>query len=231
LDLVLGMAAQRTMFHYGVELEGLKYNGPELGELRRRMGIGKKVELAFDPGDLGHINVFDPLKETYICVPAVDQAYATGLSLWQHKVIRRYAQHQLNARNNIVALAQAKAEIRALVERDFNRKSTHGRKRHARFMEDHSGASVSKREANQPGLTAPPDDESGSSSGMHDPLSEHTENGLHPSPVSDAVVGSPSLFTDDEVLPVFEAALDLPRSPVAPKAPAQRVPGTEEVDD
>jgi hypothetical protein len=37
-----------------------------------------------------------------------------------------YAQRQLNARTDIVALAQAKAEIRALVERDFNRKSTPG---------------------------------------------------------------------------------------------------------
>src|SRR5207249_6875154 len=88
--------------------------------------------------DLGHINVLDPLKETYIRIPVVDQAYAKGISLWQHKVIRRYAQRQLNARTDIVALAQAKAEIRALVERDFNRKSTRGRKRHARFMEDHS---------------------------------------------------------------------------------------------
>ena len=78
------------------------------------------------------------LKETYIWVPAVDQAYATGLSLWQHRVIRRYAQCQLNARTDMVALAQAKAEIRALVDRDFNRKSTRGRKRHARFMEDHT---------------------------------------------------------------------------------------------
>src|SRR5207249_8757547 len=88
--------------------------------------------------DLGHINVFDPLKEMYIRIPAVDQAYAQGISLWQHKVIRRYAQRQLNARTDIVALAEAKADIRALVERDFNRKSTRGRKRHARFLEDHS---------------------------------------------------------------------------------------------
>jgi hypothetical protein len=43
--------------HYGIELEGLKHNGPELGELRRRIGSGTKVELTFDPGDLGHINV------------------------------------------------------------------------------------------------------------------------------------------------------------------------------
>ena len=65
------MTVQRVVFHYGIELEGLKYNGPELGELRRRMGAGAKVELTFDPGDLGHVNVLDPQKGTYICVPAV----------------------------------------------------------------------------------------------------------------------------------------------------------------
>ena len=42
--------------------------------------------------------------------PAVNERYANGLSLWQHRVIRRYAQRQLNIRTNIVALAQAKAE-------------------------------------------------------------------------------------------------------------------------
>jgi hypothetical protein len=229
------MTAQRVVFHYGIELEGLKYNGPELGELRRRMGTGIKVELTFDPGDLGHINVFDPLKETYICVPAVDQAYATGLSFWQHKVIRRYAQRQMEARTDIMALAQAKAEIRALVERDFNRKSTRGRKRHARFMEDHSSASLSEREANQPALTGPPGEEMGSGSGMHPPLADQTEEGAHRSqevrPASGAAADSSGLFTDDEVLPVFEAALDLPRSPVAPKAPAERFSGTEEADE
>lgn len=179
LQVVLGMTAQRAVFHNGVELEGLKYNGPELGELRRRMGPGVKVELTFDPGDLGHIHVFDPLKETYIRVPAMDQAYATRLSLWQHKVIRRYAQRLLQARTDMVALAQAKAEIRALVERDFNRKSTRGRKRRARFMEDHSSARLPEREARQPGLTAQPGDETSCSSSGHDPLTEHTKNRPH----------------------------------------------------
>ena len=81
-----------------------------------------------------------PRREPTSVIPAVNQAYAKGLSFWQNKVIRRYAQRQLDARTDIVALAQAKAEIRALVERDFNRKSTRGRKRHARFMEDHTAA-------------------------------------------------------------------------------------------
>ncbi len=64
-----------------------------------------------------------PARKTYIRVPAVDQGYAKGLSLWQHKVTRRYAQRQLSARTDIAALAQAKAEIRELVERDWERKA------------------------------------------------------------------------------------------------------------
>jgi len=199
LDLVLGMSVQRVVFHYGIELEGLKYNGPELGELRRRMGVGAKVELTFDPGDLGHVNVLDPQNGAYIRVAAVDQGYAKGLSLWQNKVIRRYSQRQLDARTDIVALAQAKAEIRALVERDFNRKSTRGRKRHARFMADDTAATMSDVvSAEITGRTV--DDP-----GVHPkPMAEAALTPRPPSPRRDALV-------DDESLPVFEADLDLPR--------------------
>jgi putative transposase len=196
LEIVLGMTVQRVVFHYGIELEGLKYNSPELGELRRRIGTGAKVELTFDPGDLGHVNVLDSQKGTYVIVPAVNQSYAKGLSFWQNKVIRRYAQRQLDARTDIVALAQAKAEIRALVERDFNRSATRGRKRHARFMEDHTAATSSE----VVGVKVTADDVGG-----------------HPRPPGevDSTPRTPyarrDVLGDDEILPVFEADLDLPR--------------------
>ena len=191
LDIVLGMTAQRVLFHYGIELEGLKYNGPELGQLRRRQGARFKVELTFDPGDISHINVLDSGKGEYLRIPAIDQAYAKGLSLWQHKVIRRYAQRQLDARTDLVALAKAKAEIRALVERDFNRKSARGRKRHARFLEDHTDKTVS------PIATAV--------------TSEGNAN-CESISVLQTPPALPEAFSDDEVLPVFEANLDLPVS-------------------
>jgi putative transposase len=200
LDVVLGMTVQRVVFHYGIELEGLKYNSPELGELRRRSGPGVQVELTFDPGDLGQIHVFDSLKETYLSIPAVDQAYAKGVSLWQHKVIRHYAQRQLNARTDIVALAEAKAEIRRLVERDFNRKSTRGRKRHARFMADHSNTTISPM--NSPTL---PDTNSNDFK-KRSSVGSHTLEGNR-----DPEAGT---FSDEAVLPVFEADFDLPLSPV-----------------
>lgn len=155
LDTVLGMTVQRVVFHYGIELEGLKYNGPELGELRRRIGTVAKVELTFDPGNLGHINVLDPHKGTYFFVPAVDQAYAKGLSLWQNRVIRRYSRRELKGRTDPVALAEAKAAIRALVDRDLNRKSMHSRKRHARFTEGQMKNSPAEKVADLP-FSSPP---------------------------------------------------------------------------
>ena len=218
LDVALGMTAQRVVFHYGIELGGLKYNGPELGELHRRIGSGAKVQLTFDPGDLGHINVFDPLRENYIRVGAVDQAYASGLSLWQHKVIRRYAQRQLNARTDIVALAQAKAEIRALVERDFNRKSTRGRKRHARFMEDHTTAAGSELFDTGPARDTAPKC-LGSQAYLTDD-GEEREQPLATNTAPDQTAARSGAFIDDAVLPVFEAGLDLPHlQPAAEVAP------------
>ncbi len=229
LDIVLGMTVHRVAFHYGIELEGLKYNDPELGELRRRVGAAAKVELTFDPGDLSHIHVFDPQKATYVRVPAVDGAYARGLSLWQHRVIRRYAQCRLNMRTDVVALAEAKAEIRALVERDFNRKSSRGGKRQARFMEDHTKALGAEGLANPPALSVP---SAGSVAGVpatHPQSTEEAEKGQHRSsevpPTFDSITRIEA-FTDDETLPVFEAALDLPRSPAA-AVPTNSVPVME----
>ncbi|MGA2372333.1 MAG: Mu transposase C-terminal domain-containing protein [Candidatus Korobacteraceae bacterium] len=226
LDVVLGMIVQRVVFHYGIELEGLKYNSPELGELRRRMGTGAKVELTFDPGDLGHINVLDPLNGTYIRILAVDQIYAKGLSLWQNKVIRRYAKRQLNARTDIVALAQAKAEIRALVDRDLNRKSTRGRKRHARYREDHTNATLSMAVNVSADASAPdcPD--------AQPRLPGCAAQTRQPWPDADAapdpIATWSDTFTDDETLPIFEADLDLPRVPVSATVPAKDTCGTEE---
>lgn len=210
LDIVLGMTAHRVVFHYGIELEGLKYNSPEMGELRRLLGANLKVELTFDAGDLGHINVLDPLKGTYICVPAVDESYAKGLSLWQNKVIRRYAQRELDGRTDIVALAQAKAEIRGLVERDFNRKSTRGRKRHARFMEDHTSSTLWQRPADSHDVvrrlsgSIPQPHPHAVNSAVEDQGRQSSQRTAAPDPTN--------LFIDDEILPAYEADLDLPHS-------------------
>jgi hypothetical protein len=141
----------------------------------------------------------------------------------------------LHARTDIVALAQAKAEIRALVERDFNRKSTRGRKRHARFLADHTGAGFSEQGASQLYLAGPPGDEGAGGQSMHHPLPEGTAESAQASPgvcpVPDETNSRLSVFADDEILPVFEAGLDLPRSPIATADSANGVSRPEEVDE
>ena len=53
---------------------------------------------------------------------ALNQAYANGLSLWQHKVCKRYAKNSLG-RADVEALAEAKQTIQELIAKDlFNKK-------------------------------------------------------------------------------------------------------------
>lgn len=147
--------------------------------------------------------MLDPQKGTYFPVLAVNQNYTKGLSLWQHRVIRRFAQRQLNDRIDLLALAQAKADIRALVERDFNRKSTRGRKRHARFLEVHSKplghVSVAGTDPNRDQNAVSPE--------------AAPDTGLEPHQQAEAAPMTETSSTSEEILPLFESGLDLPRLP------------------
>jgi putative transposase len=53
-----------------------------------------------------------------VAIPAVSQDYTKGLSLWQHKVIRKFAAQEAE-QVDIVALAIAKQKIQDIVKRDW----------------------------------------------------------------------------------------------------------------
>ena len=92
------------------------------------------------------------------------------------------------------------------MERDFNRKSTRGRKRHARFMEDYTTATPSEVASAEPVGSGNP--ESRDDPGEH----QKPPAGESPAPKPPACLNA---FTDDEILPVFEADLDLPHPSAA----------------
>ena len=97
-------------------------------KFRRRIGVGAKVELTFDPAP-GHVNVRDrQSKATSAFRGGPGLCRGPPLAEQSHPPLCR---RQLNA-EPISWLAQAKAEIPPWG--DFNRKSTRGRKRHARFL-------------------------------------------------------------------------------------------------
>jgi putative transposase len=134
LDVLLGSSAARVLSHKGIEFEGLSYNSPDLTELRMRYGEKLKVDIRFDEADLGTIAVLSPDKTDSFKVPALNCNYASGLSLWQHRIIKNYAR-KLRLKHSSVGWLEAKALIAELIETDILRKKKKSRSRVARYLD------------------------------------------------------------------------------------------------
>jgi putative transposase len=134
LNVLLGMIIERTIQNEGIEFEVLFYADETLAGLRRNGK--KKVKCKVNPSDLGFISVFDTDKKGYVPVVSVNPEYTSGLTLWQHRVIRKYARERLEGETDVISLLRAKEEIQAIVERDWlsSRTTTHKQKM-ARFKQ------------------------------------------------------------------------------------------------
>jgi putative transposase len=137
MRILLARADTRTVGRAGIEFEMLSYNSPDLQRMRQLLSKDdREVRIKYDPGDLGAIHVYDTTAKggAWLRVPTTDQDYAAGISLWQHRVVRRYVRSQ-QKEVDIEALAAAKAHIQQIVAREFvlTRKSR-GRKSAARFL-------------------------------------------------------------------------------------------------
>ena len=88
LEVLLGHVDHRVISPSGIELFGLYYNDPCLSALGGAKK-GEKFKVKYDPTDISLVHVYDNRTNRYLPVPAVDQDYTNGLSLWQHRVIKR----------------------------------------------------------------------------------------------------------------------------------------------
>jgi putative transposase len=131
LSILLGRTAQRVVHHYGIEYASLRYNCDELVPLRTKLK-GEKAKIKYHPADLSHLYVHDPFEGRYIQVPALDQEYTHGLSLWKHRVIRRVVLSEQDS-VDIAALGRAKRKIQELVDEGRRRKRQSVRSRIARW--------------------------------------------------------------------------------------------------
>jgi putative transposase len=156
LNILLGAIEHRTIQPYGIEWETMYYNSPDLRPVRLRMERmeDRQVLFKYDPGDLGRIWVFDPFEKEYIEAPAKAQNYACGLSLWKHRVIRRYALHKWS-KVNIGLLAEAQRLIQSIVQESTG-KVARGRRRIARWktggQRAGAGESAQAAESNAPSV-------------------------------------------------------------------------------
>lgn len=135
IDILLGKSFEgKKLTHKGIEINNLLYNSPDLVELRRKHGESLTVSIRIDEGNLGHIWVQIPETNEFIEVDALNYEYAQGLSLWQHKTIRRYAKNNLN-KDDPLHWAKALLEIREKIDEEINGKRKRSNARIARFSE------------------------------------------------------------------------------------------------
>jgi putative transposase len=146
LDVIMGRRYQRALTHKGVEFEGLYYNSPELHELRLRKGGELPVEIRVDESDLGRIFVLSPDEKDAFTVPALRSDYATGIGLFQHRVIRRYQKRHTSLEATADGWLQAKEEIVEIIENETRLKRKRSNKRVARWGDSKSAGGQTARD-------------------------------------------------------------------------------------
>jgi putative transposase len=127
----IGQVAERTLRHDGIVLHGIRYNGDVLSPILNSYGPGTKVRVLFDSEDLGSIQVWGPDSEEPVCVRALDQGYANGLTSLQNEMIRTALREKAALQSNPAALQQAKQDIIGAVESLMGSRKQQDRRRAA----------------------------------------------------------------------------------------------------
>jgi putative transposase len=135
LQILLGYKEQRSISNSGIEFKSLFYNCKELGMIRRKLKPKEKVVIKYDPNDISIIYVYDKGNDCYLPVPALDQEYTKGLTLWQHLVIKNYARKIAESHVDRDALCRAKRHLQTIVEREIlTTKKLAGSEKIARYL-------------------------------------------------------------------------------------------------
>jgi putative transposase len=147
VDILLGRVLTRSLFHYGVEIDGLRYNQRELAYLRDQLRPGEKVKVKYHPADISCIHIYNPFDRSYIRAPAVSENYAQGLSRWKHQLIRAFLRQE-RGRVDQEGLAWAKRKMRDIVaEAKVRQRRNRSRKRVARWETNGRSAQYLTNEA------------------------------------------------------------------------------------
>jgi len=126
LDLIVGHAANRTVWHYGIQYDNLFYNSAKLQSLLRE-GIDS-VRLRAHEISIAFVSVLDPGTKEYFDIPAVDLHYADGLNRHVHRLVMAMVRDRFNDDWNSEERLQVKREIQDIVSKSVASKKTADRK-------------------------------------------------------------------------------------------------------
>lgn len=138
MEVISGIPAKRTLFHYGIELDGIQYNSDLLQSIRRRAGENRPVTLKYYEDTVGHIHVYDPFDKEYLKVPAKLAEYADGLPRDIHRLVREHARKRFGDNCLSAQLLESRAEIEALVQQALKNKKMGYRKTGAGILQHDS---------------------------------------------------------------------------------------------
>jgi putative transposase len=111
LDLIMASCKTLTVGNEGVLRSYIRYNSPELQDIRRSIGLQYPTQVKFNPEDIGHVWVQHPVQKGWLRVPSCMPDYTDGLSDVQHRAIRALKKSALNLRNAEQVLTTSKLEL------------------------------------------------------------------------------------------------------------------------
>lgn len=145
LDVITGVPAVRSIFHYGIELEGLHYNNQQLQELRKISGENLKIDLKFYEDQVAYIDVFDHYSKEYLRVDAVHEDYAQDLHREAHRLSRVQARKKFGEQYSMPQLMEARNDIETIVKEALKDKKMGNRKQAANLLMQDSVAVFQSR--------------------------------------------------------------------------------------
>jgi putative transposase len=117
-DLLATVLTSATLRHDGIRLNSLSYGGEALLNVRKRNGEHLNVQVRYSPENLGEIFVHDPKLKQWVKAQCTDLAYASGLTLYQHKKIQELKKEKVKNANVKYSNQQARVDFFKIVEKE-----------------------------------------------------------------------------------------------------------------
>lgn len=140
LDLMVGHAATRSVFHYGIDYDSIRYSSPQLLAMRDPQKGTPLAAIKVYDDDVRYIDVRDPKTGEYLRVPAIDQEYACGMHRHAHSLVRDEVRRRFGDEHTRQQLLLVKAEIQAIVKAAIRHKKAGVRKKAAALRLESSEA-------------------------------------------------------------------------------------------